>query len=117
MLCLLLLAHNQLSGASPGARVSLCPLPVDRQPETMPLALIRTNVNEPLYVHRHLTPEITLHLKIPVDHISYLNNILISQILNPYIRVNPCLAQYLLRQRSSNAKYSCKTDFYPLVLG
>src|SRR5690242_19832884 len=84
----LLLSGDRLGRPLAGAGVGVSALTAHGKTAAMPQAAIAAEVHQPLDVHRVLTPQITFHYVVTVDHFANLQHFLVGELGNPARRRN-----------------------------
>src|SRR6185312_5686461 len=98
-----------------GAGIGMRPLAANRKPTPMPQAAVASKVHQPLDVHRHFTPEITLHAIIPINQLTDAKHLLIGKLVDPTLIRDAKLLTYLGGLRGADAIDVAKPDRHSLV--
>ena len=78
---------------------------------------VRTDVDEPLDIHRHFAPQYTLHPVLRLDDSSQLGDVLIGERMHASVGIHSAFLQYGPGGRETNSIDICQTYFNPLVSG
>src|SRR4029453_2059765 len=97
------------------ARVCMCPLAAHRQVLTMAQAPIRSHIDVPLYIHRHLTSQITLDFVSPVEDLPDFYHVLVRQIVALQVEGDSGLLKNFSRGASANSINVGERDFHPFA--
>src|ERR1700683_1906617 len=112
-----LLAAHGLLLALAGAGVGLRALPVDREPATVPDALVAADLYLPPDVRLDLAPQVTLDLVGRVDPVAELDQVLVGEAVDPGVPVDAGGLQCLQRPRPADAVDIGERDLDPLIAG
>src|SRR4030095_2664169 len=84
----LLLHHDALALALPGAGVRVGALAADGQALAVPDAAIAANVHQPLHVHRDFAPQVALHLVLALDDVADTGGLVVRPALHALVTVH-----------------------------
>ena len=90
-------------------------LSANGQPAAVPNAAIRTDIHEPLDVHRDFSPERTLHAVLLLDRLTQLVHVGVREIAYPLIGVDPRLVHDLQGGRTPDPEDVGQSDLNLLV--
>jgi hypothetical protein len=91
-------------------------LTADRQPLAMPQPAIATEIHQPLDIHRHLPPEITLHGIIAINQFADTQYLVVGQLVDPPLKRNPHATAYLKGFGAPNTMDVTEPDWDQLLI-
>src|ERR1700749_4763539 len=112
---LLLAGHLHALRTLARARVGLRVLTANRKPATVAQASIAADLLKALDVLRTLSPQVALDDDLRVDQLAQLDDLLLSQVANLAIRLDPDLREEMVGRRPPNPVDVCETALDPLV--
>src|SRR5262249_12854080 len=112
----LLLAGDRHTRASPRARVRVRPLAAGRQVPPVPVAPIRSDLDEPADVHLDVLAEVSLDPALVRDDLPDPGHLLLGQILDLRGQIDARLHQDLPGAGPADAVDVCQTNLNSLVL-
>jgi hypothetical protein len=96
------LSHGPPSFASSG--IGFRPLPSDWKTLTMAQTSIRSDIDEPLDIHRYFFAEITFHFMVPIDRFAQFDDLIFAEILHAYRPVDTGFVQNTPRGDTPNTE-------------
>src|SRR5512139_788675 len=111
----LLLAGDGALGALAGTRVGLGALAADREALTVPAPLVAADLDLATDVGLDLTTEVTLDLEVGFDLVTELDQLLVAQLVDPHVGVDPGRCQELLGAGTADAVDVGECDLDALV--
>src|SRR6478672_12691733 len=111
----LLLAGNRALRTLAGARVGLGALTADREAHAVTAALVAADLDLAADVRLDLTPEVTLDLEVGFDLVAKLDQLLVTERVDPSVRVDAGGGQELLGAGTADAVDVGECDLDALV--
>src|SRR4051794_26567645 len=111
----LLLAGHGALGALAGARVGLGALTADREALTVAAALVAADLDLAADVGLDLTSEVTLDLVVGLDLVAELHQLLVTQLVDSHVRVDPGVREDPLGAGTADAVDVGECDLDALV--
>src|SRR5690606_25760741 len=112
---LLLLAGDGALRTLAGASVGLGALTADREAHAVAAALVAADLDLATDVGLDLTTEVTLDLEVGVDLVAELDQLLVTQLVDPEVRVDPGRCEQLLGAGTADAVDVGECDLDALV--
>jgi hypothetical protein len=86
-----------------------------RETTAMPKPPVAAQIHQPLYVHRHFTPQIAFNHIVVINQLTDLNNFLFRKFIDPAFKGNRRFLANLLRKGPANTMNIRQRYFHTLV--
>lgn len=102
--CLLLLVCYCLARALAGTGIGLRPLSPYGKSLTMTDTAVATNFNKPFNIESHVAAKISFHMKVMIDVLAQLCNVVFGQVLHSCVRIDAGGGKYIVCGLTANTK-------------